>query len=280
MKRYINLTIGCADEVMADIIVAFLADYPFETFDVEQHAAGVNVRSCILKERWDVCRDEALAAIEEYGSVFSEIEVEDKNWNERWERESFERVDIDGKIIIRSEFHEPPSSTDVVDIIVAPSMSFGSGHHHTTRMMCRLIYALRPTGEVLDVGCGTGVLSIAALKCGAKHADGVDIDEWSVESARRATELNDLDTRLDVILGTVTEIEGRSYDTILANINRNIILSDMDSYVAALRDGGHLLVSGFLTDDAPIIEHAAHSRGLSLEQHMEEDGWVALAFVK
>lgn len=280
MKRYIELTIGCADAEMADIVIAFLSDYPFETFDTVESAAGVAVKAYILTEAWAECREESLASIEDYGSLFSEVEIEDRNWNERWERESFERVDIDGVILIRSEFHEPPTSADVVDVVVAPSMSFGSGHHHTTRMMCRLIHALRTAGDVLDVGCGTGVLSVVALKCGAEHATAVDIDPWSVESARRAAELNNLGERLEVVLGTVEQVEGRTYDMVVANINRNIILNDLERYVAALRPGGKLLVSGFLEDDAPIIERAMAEHNLKFIERKEENSWIAEVFVK
>lgn len=280
MRHYINLNIGCADQEMADIVVAFLADYPFETFDTVESPAGVAVKAYILSEAWAECRDEALAAIEDYGSVFSEMEIEDKNWNERWERESFERVDIDGRIVIRSEYHAAPDDPAVIDIVVRPSMSFGSGHHHTTRMMCRLICNVGCRGTVLDVGCGTGVLSIAALKCGATHATAVDIDPWSVESARAGAELNALGESLEVVLGTVEAVEGRRYDMVVANINRNIILGDLDRYVVALNAGGRLLVSGFLVEDAPIIEAAAAERGLRLVKHMEEDGWVAEMYSK
>ncbi|MBQ8493298.1 MAG: 50S ribosomal protein L11 methyltransferase [Alistipes sp.] len=280
MRRYIDLTIGCADTEMADIVVAFLADYPFETFDTVESAAGVAVKAYILSEAWAECRKEALSAIADYGSVFSEVELEDKNWNERWERESFERVDIDNQIVIRSEYHQAPSDPAIIDIVVKPSMSFGSGHHHTTRMMCRLIYGLQPSGMVLDVGCGTGVLSFAALKCGAECATAVDIDPWSVESARVGAALNDLAERVEVVLGTVEAVEGRVCDMVVANINRNIILGDLDRYVAALRAGGTLLLSGFLTADAPIIEAAACERGLRLTQRLMEDDWVAESFVK
>lgn len=280
MKRYIDLCVGCADSEMADIVVAFLSDFPFETFDVNDNEQGVEVKAYILCDAWRECREEALAAIEDYCSVISETEIEDKNWNERWERESFERVDIDGKIVIRSEYHESPADPEVIDVIVKPSMSFGSGHHHTTRMMCRMIYALKPAGSVLDVGCGTGVLSFAALKCGAEQATAIDIDPWSVESAKCGAELNGLTERVDVLLGTVEQAEGRTYDMVVANINRNIILNDIDRYVAALKTGGYLLVSGFLVEDAALIECAAKERGLALTERLEEDGWVAETFVK
>ena len=181
MRKYIDLTISCPDEEMAEIATAFLADFPFESFDTAPTTEGATLHAFILKESWAECREEALATVADYGTVVSEEEIEDENWNERWEEESFSPVDIDNKIVIRAAHHPAPADA-VIDIIVKPSMSFGSGHHHTTRMMCRAIHSLNPSGRVLDVGCGTGILSIAAIKCGAANADAVDIDPWSTAS--------------------------------------------------------------------------------------------------
>jgi ribosomal protein L11 methyltransferase len=189
-------------------------------------------------------------------------------------------VDIDGNIMIRASHHPAPTNPSTLDIIVSPSMSFGSGHHHTTRMMCRHIIDSNPTGRALDVGCGTGVLSIAALKCGAEWVDAVDIDIWSTESAREAAELNSICDKMEIILGTVEAIEGRTYDMVMANINRNIILNDIDSYNAALKPGGKLLLSGFLDTDTNDILEAARARNLELEAKLEEEGWVALKLTK
>ena len=279
MRKYIDLTISCPDEEMAEIATAFLADFPFESFDTAPTTEGATLHAFILKESWAECREEALATVADYGTVVSEEEIEDENWNERWEEESFSPVDIDNKIVIRAAHHPAPADA-VIDIIVKPSMSFGSGHHHTTRMMCRAIHSLNPSGRVLDVGCGTGVLSIAAIKCGAEHADAVDIDPWSTASAEEAAQLNGIAEQISVLLGTVEVVEGRKYDMVLANINRNIILNDIDRYVEALNDGGKLLLSGFLVEDITDITTSASELGLCPIAQSEEEGWVCLVFKK
>lgn len=264
---------------MSEIVIAFLSDYAFESFDTTPRGEGVTLHAFILAESWAECREEALLAIADYGTIEGESEIEDENWNERWEEESFSPVYIDNKIVIRAAHHPTPAE-GIVDIIVKPSMSFGSGHHHTTRMMCRMIHSLKPTGRVLDVGCGTGVLSIAAIKCGAELADAVDIDPWSTASAEEAASLNGIAKQITVLLGTVEVVEGRTYDIVLANINRNIILNDIDRYIAALNEGGKLLVSGFLTEDIADISTAATERGLRPIAHSEEEGWACLVFEK
>mgnify|MGYP003428998815 FL=1 len=279
MRKYIDLTISCPDEEMAEIATAFLADFPFESFDTAPTTEGATLHAFILKESWAECREEALATVTDYGTVVSEEEIEDENWNERWEEESFSPVDIDNKIVIRAAHHPAPADA-VIDIIVKPSMSFGSGHHHTTRMMCRAIHSLNPSGRVLDVGCGTGVLSIAAIKCGAEHADAVDIDPWSTASAEEAAQLNGIAEQISVLLGTVEVVEGRKYDMVLANINRNIILNDIDRYVEALNEGGKLLLSGFLVEDIADITTSASERGVCPIAQSEEEGWVCLVFKK
>lgn len=279
MRKYIVLTISCPDEEMAEIATAFLADFPFESFDTAPTTEGATLHAFILKESWAECREEALATVTDYGTVVSEEEIEDENWNERWEEESFSPVDIDNKIVIRAAHHPAPADA-IIDIIVKPSMSFGSGHHHTTRMMCRAIHSLNPSGRVLDVGCGTGVLSIAAIKCGAEHADAVDIDPWSTASAEEAAQLNGIAEQISVLLGTVEVVEGRKYDMVLANINRNIILNDIDRYVEALNEGGKLLLSGFLIEDIADITTAVSVRGLCPIAQSEEEGWVCLVFKK
>ena len=279
MKQYIEISVECANEEMGDIITAFLADYPFETFNTEATETATTLKAYILAEEWRSCREEALSAIAEYGNIVSESEIEDENWNAAWEHESFQPVDVDGMIVIRAPHHTPPHE-GVIDIIVAPQMSFGSGHHQTTRMMCRLIKRLCPEGAILDVGCGTGVLSIAALKCGAKSADAIDIDPWSTESAKYAAELNSLESQMNIILGTVEAIEGNTYDMVVANINRNIILGDIERYNNALKSGGTLLLSGFLRQDIEDITVAAEALSLTITETMTEDEWVALAFTK
>ncbi|MBR5132985.1 MAG: 50S ribosomal protein L11 methyltransferase [Alistipes sp.] len=282
MRHYIELRIESSDEEMAEIVTAFLSDYPFETFSSQPTDNGVTLSGYILHKEWQECRDEALTAIADYGTVVSETEIESQNWNATWEAESFNPVEVelcDGRTMVIRAPHHPMPNADTVDIIVSPQMSFGSGHHHTTRMMCRNIATIGELGRTLDVGCGTGVLSIAALKLGAESVDAVDIDPWSTKSAEEAAELNGLKEKMDILLGTVETVEGRTYDTILANINRNIILADIDSYVKALNNAGHLIVSGFLRSDVEAIESACRERGLSLVSELEEEEWVSLKFV-
>lgn len=279
MKQYIELCIACQSEEQADIATAFLADYPFESFDTEPTAEGVTLKAYILAELWDEHRAEALATVAEYGTLLSESVIEDENWNAQWEMDGFKRVEIEGVMVIRAPHHEP-AAEGVIDIVVAPQMSFGSGHHQTTRMMCRLIHSLHPSGRILDVGCGTGVLSIAALRCGAEQADAIDIDIWSVDSAKESARLNGIEERVNVIHGTVELIEGKLYDMVVANINRNIILSDIARYVAALNAGGSLLLSGFLEEDVEDITVATTALGLKHKQTLAEDEWRAMHFVK
>ncbi|MBO5830680.1 MAG: 50S ribosomal protein L11 methyltransferase [Alistipes sp.] len=280
MKQYIELRIFCPSEEMADIATAYLADYDFESFDTTVEAEGVTLCAYRTANDWQSCCDEAMAAIAEFGKITSVSEIEDENWNSAWEAEGFQPVDIDGCMMIRAPHHPAPTNPSTLDIIVSPSMSFGSGHHHTTRMMCRHILDCKNSGEALDVGCGTGVLSIAALKCGAKRVDAVDIDIWSTESAREAAVLNGISDKMDIILGTVEAIEGRTYDMVMANINRNIILSDIARYAAALNPGGTLLLSGFLLSDRDDIIAAARNHNISLVAELNEEEWVALKLTK
>lgn len=279
MKQYVEISVACQTEDMADILTAYIADYSFESFDTEVANEGVVLKAYILADGWAECREEVLSLVVEYGSLLSEKVIEDENWNAQWEATGFERVEIEDVMVIRAPHHEP-AAEGVLDIVVAPQMSFGSGHHQTTRLMCRLIHALQPQGKILDVGCGTGVLSLAALRCGAERADAIDIDIWSVESAKESAHLNNLTERIEVIHGTVESIAGRRYSLVVANINRNIILADIAQYVAALEQGGTLLLSGFLAGDVEDITEAATALGLTPMECLSEDEWRALRFVK
>lgn len=277
---YILLSTLVESEEMAEILTAFLADYPFESFAVNPSGESYRLDAHIRREEWAECRTEVIAIAQEYGTIAAEQEIKDENWNEQWERESFQPVVIDNLMVIRSAYHTPPADCDVLDVVISPSMSFGSGYHQTTRMICRMIYNLKPQGDILDMGCGTGVLSIVALKCGANHADAVDIDPWSAESAERAVELNNLSGRMRVITGTVDDIAENLYDAIFANINRNIILASMAQYAACLKSGGRLLVSGFLEEDIDIILASAAQYGITPTATIKDEGWVAISLIK
>ena len=279
MKQYIEISVECQSEDLSEILTAYLADFPFESFDTETAAEGMVLKAYILADSWGDCREEVLNLVAEYGKLLGEKTIEDENWNAAWESTGFERVEIEDVMVIRAPHHEP-ATEGVIDIVVAPQMSFGSGHHQTTRLMCRLIHTIKPTGSILDVGCGTGVLSLAALRCGADSADAIDIDIWSVESAKESARLNGLDQRINVIHGTVESIAGSRYNLVVANINRNIILADINQYVEALEEDGHLLLSGFLEGDVEDITKASTALGLTLVENLCEDEWQALRFIK
>ena len=283
MRQYIDLCISTSNEESAEILTAYLSDLPFESFDsaTSDTTAETTLHAYILREVWDECRNEAISIAEEWGTVISTNLIEDENWNAQWESEGFERVDIDSRMVIRAPHHQPPLSDEVIDIVVAPRMSFGSGHHQTTQMMCRAIMRLTPhNSRVLDVGCGTGILSLAALKCGARCADAIDIDPWSVESTRDAARLNGEEERINPILGSVESIEGERYDMVVANINRNIITQQMAQYAAALNTGGVILFSGFLEEDVEIIRGEASRYGITITGSQQCDGWVCLEAIK
>ena len=271
MKQYTELTLHCPNEEATEIATAFLGDYPFESFDTEECAEEWLLHGYILSSEWPEIREEALALVAEYATEIKECEIEDRNWNAEWEAESLACVDVEGIMVIRPAHCPPPSDEKIIDIIVAPQMSFGSGQHHTTRLMCRLIHTHTAGGSML---------SIAALKCGAEHATAIDIDPWSVESTRNAAQLNALDKHITPILGTVEAIEGEKYSLIAANIMRNILIQDMARYNAALLSGGKLLLSGFLEEDHAAVRTAAEEQGLTEIEVLTSGGWVASAYTK
>ncbi len=271
------------DDETAEIVEAYLSDYPFESFTQEQAADGKGVVLCayIPEQEWTACREQVLQLLSHYGAQAACRLIESQNWNAGWERESFSPIEVGDDMVIRAQWHSPHPEMGLFDIVVSPSMSFGSGHHATTRMMCLAVRRIDIAGRrVLDMGCGTGILAIVAAKCGARHVDAVDIDPWSVESCRRSIALSGVEQSVTPIEGTVTEVAGRCYDAILANINRNIILADMPHYAAMLAEGGDLLLSGFLAGDAEAVEECCRGFSLRLADAAAEGEWRMLHFKK
>ncbi|WP_187264480.1 50S ribosomal protein L11 methyltransferase [Pontibacter beigongshangensis] len=199
-----------------------------------------------------------------------------QNWNEEWER-NFEPLFIGGKVSVRASFHEKPETAEY-DVVINPKMSFGTGHHETTTLMIENQLSLNHTGKrVLDMGCGTGILAIAAAKLGATNIVAVDIEDWTVENARENASLNQ--TPMDVRLGGAEQLEGeKPFDIVLANINRNVLLDDMPAYKAVLAPQGWLLLSGFYTEDLPMIREKAASLELQYQSHRDKNNWVSAIF--
>ncbi|WP_304951905.1 50S ribosomal protein L11 methyltransferase [uncultured Alistipes sp.] len=266
---FVALNIPVADGAQAEILVAELAEFPFESFE-----SGSDVlKAYIPQERLADCKTEVDALLARYGVSGRYISIEAQNWNALWEQ-NFPASDIEGRLRIRAPFHEPAPEGEP-EIIVMPKMSFGTGQHATTWLMARGVLDLGVAGRRgLDMGSGTGVLSIVAAKCGAVHVDAVDIDEWADANCRENIAANGVEACVEPMLGDVARIAGRTYGFILANINRNILLRDMHAYAAALLPGSDLLMSGFLEADVPAVVEAAQAEGLAFVASASRDGWM------
>lgn len=266
---YISLQIPVTDAEQGEILTAELADYPFESFETE----GSMLKAYIPGDRLADCKSEVDALLDRYGVTGRYIAIETQNWNALWER-NYPATDVEGRLRIRAPFHEAAPAGEL-EVVVMPKMSFGTGHHATTWLMSRAVLDLGVSGRRgLDMGSGTGVLSIVAVKCGATHVDAVDIDDWADANCRENIAANGVSDRITPILGDVRSIVGRHYDFILANINRNILLADMPSYAAALNAGGDLVMSGFLEADVPALVAAAEGFGMTLVETAVRDGWM------
>jgi ribosomal protein L11 methyltransferase len=203
---------------------------------------------------------------------------EEQNWNEAWERK-FQPVLIEDKVLIRAPFHDGAKDLPYT-LIIEPKMSFGTGHHHTTRMMIREMMNLHMEGKrVLDMGCGTGVLGILAAKLGAARILGVDKDQWAYENSLENAERNGTGS-MEIRLGDVNVLDAEKYDVILANITRNILVRDMFAYTEHLEENGMLLVSGFLAEDVQYVLNAAYRCGLNHLHTLEDSNWICLSFSK
>jgi ribosomal protein L11 methyltransferase len=207
--------------------------------------------------------------------------VEQQNWNAEWESE-WEAVDVEGErpIRIRAEHHQP-AAEGVLDVVIAPRMSFGTGHHTTTALMAQTIASMSVDGLTgLDMGCGTALLAILARKHGATDVTGIDIDEFAYENARENIRLNntpDIDIRLG---GTDALRDGEEFDYILANINRNILLADMGNYAAHMHSGSVIFMSGFYVEDMPMLQEEASRHSLRFVRHAEDNRWTMMEFIK
>ncbi|MDA0912627.1 MAG: 50S ribosomal protein L11 methyltransferase [Bacteroidetes bacterium] len=206
--------------------------------------------------------------------------VESENWNEQWEAH-YEPIEVEGRLTMRAPFHNPPDAG--IDIIIQPEMSFGTGHHPTTWQMMKGLLEIDLTNKsVLDIGCGTGALAIAAKKMGADQVVAFDIDEWSFQNTQANVDRNALTGTIEIFQGNIASLEqdlGR-FDVILANINRNVLIKEMSAYSNHLIPNGSILFSGFYKDDESIIREAAERNNLELKHSSNREDWSFLMFEK
>ena len=265
-----------------DLLADALGEVGFESFEETQQG----LKAYIPAENFDEqCLKEVLKniPIQEIDLTYHLEDMEDKNWNEVWENAGFPPIDIDEQLIIydaKSAF--VPATDHKIYIGIEARQAFGTGNHQTTRMMISMLLKLRLSEErVLDCGCGTGILSIAASKLGANKVIGYDIDEWSVNNTLHNATMNNV-TNLEVFHGNAQVLSHVSglFDVVLANINRNILLQDMTSFVELMSPGAILLLSGFYEADANLLIEKATQLGLVERNRKTEDDWCCLMFTK
>ncbi len=299
MKYYeVDFTMMPCSQDAQDILSALAGEAGFETF--EETATGL--KGYVQQALFD---EETLQAVLE-GFPFENItlsysiqEAEDKDWNEQWEQEGFEPIEVRRKMDDGRGKKEEGKCTSLVihdgrhlpsDIDLQPSdimieidahLAFGTGTHETTRMICGMLLDMQLQGlRVLDCGCGTGILGICALKLGAASAVGYDIDEWSADNTRHNAVINRVDDRLTALCGDANVLSGfaAEFNLIMANINRNILLNDMERFRSVMAPKAQLILSGFYKNDCALLESKAQSLGLSLKATRTDGDWACLLF--
>jgi ribosomal protein L11 methyltransferase len=261
-------------ELGSEILVAELGELPFESFI----DSDLGIVAYIPKQFWteNILDDLHILSSPEFQISYTIEEIDQVNWNEEWEK-NFEAIEVDGICHVRAPFH--PKTDAKFDIVIEPKMSFGTGHHETTHMMIQHLLETEVSGKkTLDMGCGTAILAILAEMKGAQPIDAIDIDNWcylnSIENAAR----NNCN-HITVYEGDADLLKGKKYDLIIANINRNILLNDMQTYVDCLNKDGILLLSGFYTEDIPFIDSSCIEKGLTYVKKFERNNWVSLKYI-
>ena len=274
----VTFTVNPVSETANDIIAALAAELGFESFvESEQGTIGY----VPINQYDEQALNEALAdfPMPDTKVTFTTCEMEDKNWNEEWEKHFFEPIVVDSRCVIHSTFHKDYPKANF-DIIINPQMAFGTGHHQTTRLIISYLLDIELNGKtVLDMGCGTSILAILASMRGAKALTAIDIDEWCVNNSIDNLALNNINN-IKVFQGDASSLASEGpFDVIIANINRNILLADMQYYVARMNQGGEIYFSGFYESDLPMIQAEAERLGLRYISHRVEKDWTAAQFV-
>jgi ribosomal protein L11 methyltransferase len=258
----------------SEILIASIADMGFDAFDYSENGFVAYVN------------EDLNAGINFDGLQFSDFlytfiveKIPTTNWNEEWEK-NFEPVEVHNQLVIRAPFHEKKTNF-ALEIIIMPKMSFGTGHHQTTRLMCLEMLGTDIKNKcVLDMGCGTGILAILAKKLGASRVVGIDIDEWSVENSLENCEMNDC-KEIELRKGDVRLLKNDLvFDLILANINKNILKADLPTYANHLKQAGKIFLSGFFKTDASELKDIAGLNGLNFVSISSDDEWAMMVFEK
>jgi len=273
----VSFSIEPFEEYIADVLASELGEIGFDSFvptveGLDAYILSKDFSELNLKNLLDEFPIEA-------SIDYKVTQIESKNWNEEWEKHYFEPIIIGNECVIHSSFHKNIPKLKY-DIVIDPKMAFGTGHHETTSLVIGQLLKMDLAGKkVLDMGCGTAVLAILAAMRGAKDLVAIDIDTWCTENSVENIAVNKIEG-IEVLLGGAELLDGMHFDIILANINRNILLADIDKYSACLSGGGELYMSGFYVEDIPLIEAEANLNGLKLIEYSEKNNWAVVKTVK
>ena len=282
MKYYETEFIIKGDESLMqdsrDILAAMAGEVGYESFEDTDSGLKGYIQQDALDE------DELAMMIKDFPFdsmtvTYSTREAEYRDWNEQWENEGFEPIFITDNCVVHDGRHLPDRPVETM-VEIDAKLAFGTGTHETTKMVARQLIKTNPKGKrVLDCGCGTGILGIIALKLGAESVVGYDIDEWSADNARHNAVINGVGDYYDALLGDAGILDASlSFDIILANINRNILIADMPIWQPLLNKGGRLIVSGFYSSDVDALIAKASTLGLALESRHNDGEWECLCF--
>jgi ribosomal protein L11 methyltransferase len=271
----ISITVSPTDPGR-DIVVSELSDIDFEGFletdnGVEAYVEESQLNIAAMEEVFDRIRSA------EFQISYTSSVAEEKNWNEEWEK-NFDPVEIKDLCRIRAPFHESKTGFKQ-EIIIMPKMSFGTGHHATTSLMVEYLMTTKVEGPLLDMGSGTAVLAILAHKLGIEDIQAIDIDDWAFENAPENCELNGI-SDIEIIQGDANLLGPKKFNTIMANINRNVLLEDIPVYASVLNKNGQLFVSGFYVEDLTLIKEVATRSGFTFNGNLTKDNWVSAQFIK
>lgn len=273
----VSFTINPISTIVADVLAAHLAEIGFDSFvESENGMLAYIAKPNFMFEQLKT----VVETVSEYGSTitFSQSEIADRNWNKEWES-NFNPISIENLCYIRAPFHTQQAGYSM-ELVIEPKMAFGTGHHQTTWLMARELFEINITGKtVLDMGCGTGILAIIAEKLGAASLLAIDNDEWAYQNAIENAETNNC-SHINVELGDAKLLKGKKFDVILANINLNILLADMEIYSKSLIQGGTILFSGILTTDIETLKNKIEQTGLIYTKHKTRNDWAMVVCVK
>ncbi len=273
----VRFDIKPCDENITDLLAAFLADAGFESFEPDETGMTAYIQAGNYDEK---AVEDAVGALPFDSEIsFNATFVKGVDWNEEWEKNYFKPIRIGNRCVVRSSFHTDVEPADY-EIIIDPKMAFGTGHHSTTSLMLGYILELPLEGKrVIDMGTGTGILAILAMKRGAASATGIEIDPGAYENSLDNGRLNGVEVEFKCGDASLLKNEDKA-DLFIANINRNVITGDIARYSDALKPGGTMLLSGFYTEDIPIVADAARAAGLELIETRSDNNWAGLRLSK